>query len=172
MKTNRIIMLLLLASLASATAVAQTEQDFSGVPTISYCDLVKEPASYDQKVVRVKAVYVVGFEGSLFYDAVCGGGNTWVKFDPSFEKATKSNILKRFRRLADASPIRTRGGGINYPERMVEILAVGRFEGVKPTYKLGSRSYSSGFGHLNGYDFQFTVLSIEEVNAVPERKSQ
>src|SRR5689334_526217 len=111
-----------LVSLLSVTTVSQKRQRLAHLPTITYCQLVKNAASNDKKLVRVRGVYVVGFEGSLFDDATCDDGGTWVEFDPSFEAITKAKTLKAFRRLADASPVKTPGGGTDYPERRVEMI--------------------------------------------------
>ncbi len=166
MKGNRAIYATILIVLyLSLNAVAQTKQDVSNAPVVDYCDLIREPALYDQKLIRVRTFYMVGFEASLFNKLDCRGKDVWVRFDSSFEKRTKSKILKKFNRLTDTSPNKKSDSG--YQTRMIEVLAVGRFEGVKPTVKIGNVTRSRGFGHLGAYDFQFTVFAIEEVNSLP-----
>jgi hypothetical protein len=46
------------------------------IPTISYCDLVREPARYQDTLVRVNAQYRTGFEVSYLYDLACVKGKT------------------------------------------------------------------------------------------------
>jgi hypothetical protein len=167
-KPKPLIAALFFILLASAQTFAQKKSEAVDAPTVAYCDVVHDPASFDGRIVRVRAVYFVGFEGSLFRDKNCDSNPSWVKFDPAFEKATNSKVRKRFRRMADASPVKTRDGGISHPVKSVEVLVVALFEGVKPTYKLGNRNLSTGFGHLNAFDYQFIVLSIEEAKAVTE----
>ena len=167
--SNKIfIAILSLLTMAAQDAKAQILKRPQDIPTIAYCDLVRDPTSYNQKIVRVKVTYIVGFEGSIMYDLACGRKDTWVRFEPTSETATNQKVLKKFRRLADASPERTRGSGINYPVRRVEVVWVGRFQGIKPAQRVGERTYSSGFGHLNGFDYQFNVQRIEGVRAIPK----
>ena len=144
-----------------------TNQVRGEAPTVAYCDLVTNAASYDQKLVRVKVTYIVGFEASVMYDLACRTKDAWVDFDPVVEPSTDRKIMKRFRKLANAKPEITRGGGINYVERRVEVVWVGRFRGIKPTQTIGNRSYSFGFGHLNAFDYQFDVQRIGSVRTVP-----
>src|SRR6266700_754323 len=92
----------------------QSRNSSDQLPTLTYCDLVHEPLTYDKKEVRVRAVYLDGFEASIFYDPECATKGTWVKFDIAAETATDKKVWKKFRRFADASPVRTHGGGINY----------------------------------------------------------
>jgi hypothetical protein len=167
MKVKRILPAALLLIVAGLTCEAQETKIAEGIPTVAYCDLIREPAMYDQKVVRVKVTYIVGFEASVMYDLACGRKDTWVEFDPASETSTNPKVLKRFRRMANAQAERTRGGGINYPTRRVEVVWVGRFQGIKRTQTFGGQSRSFGFGHLNGFDYQFNVQRIEEVKAVP-----
>lgn len=167
MRNKRIIVAVMLLTAMCLSTKAQERKVSEEVPTISYCDLVREPSLNDQKIVRVKVTYIVGFEGSIMYDLSCGREDSWVKFDPVVETSSDSKVLKRFWRLANAKPERTHGGGINYPIRRVEVVWVGRFEGIKPTQKIGERTFSFGFGHLNAFDYQFNVQRIEQVNSVP-----
>ena len=144
---------------------SQTNSTFADVPTLNYCDIVRNAATYDKKTVRVKAVYFSAFEGSLFLDSACESQSSWVKFSPLlFEK--KSKVFKKFLRLSDASAKKNSSGGITYPERKVSVLVVAIFEGIKPTYKIGKLELSSGFGHMDSFDYQFTVLSVEAVKDV------
>jgi hypothetical protein len=168
-KKNSLTVALILVASVSVLPITRAKTALADVPTIAYCDLVREAELNDKKLVRVRAVYIVGFEGSLFFDPACEGKEAWVQFDPSYEKSTKSKLLKRFRNLSNASPVKTAGGGINFPTKRVEILAVGTFDGIRPTQKLGSITLHTGFGHMNSYDYQFTVLRIEDVKPVTEK---
>jgi hypothetical protein len=38
---------------------------------VSFCELIKSPEKFEQKLVRVKAVYRYGFEWSEFYSLNC-----------------------------------------------------------------------------------------------------
>ena len=149
---------------------AQTGQRAFDVPTVAYCDLVKDAASYDQKIIRVRAVYFGGFESSVFYDGACRGRETWVNFDPAYQKSTEPKILDTYFRIVKAS-LDENSEGV-YPRWWVEILVVGRFEGVKRTHEYEGKTYTSGFGHLDEFDYQLTILSIEDAKAVPKKASK
>jgi hypothetical protein len=163
--------LVLILLVVASSSLAQQRPELVKATDVDFCDLIHRPADYDQKVLRVKTLYIVGFEGSIFNKQDCGIGDIWVKFDAGYEKATDRKILQKFNKLTDTRPEKTAGGGTNWPTRMVEVVVVGRFDGVKRTHKLGTSTRSQGFGHLGAFDSQFTVLAIEAVTAVPKPKS-
>src|SRR5215813_14938865 len=66
--------------------------DTSGIPTITYCQLISNPKLYDEKVIRLHAYYRAGFESSYLYGVDCdkdkspaeqelGQAETWLDFD-------------------------------------------------------------------------------------------
>ena len=55
--------LILVAGHSSAQSTLSSS--YAQVLAVPYCDLVRNAASYDKKKIRVRAVYVAGFEGSL-----------------------------------------------------------------------------------------------------------
>lgn len=137
---------------------AQTKKETDDVPTVAYCDLIREPARYDRKTVRVKVTYMNGFEISAMYNTGCDRKDTWVEFDSFYENATNPKMLKKFRKLAFSKSI--------FKERRVEVTWVGQFQGLKRTQQLYNETVSFGFGHLGGYDYQFNVLRVEDVDIV------
>lgn len=104
MRRKQVIVISFLLAAMSQFVRGQEMKTPEDIPTVEYCDLVREPTSYDQKIVRVKVTYVVGFEASIMYDLTCGRRNTWVRFEPMSETATSRSVLQKFRRLADATP--------------------------------------------------------------------
>lgn len=170
MRTVKTTSAALLILLFAFIATGQAKLDLSSATTVDFCDLVHRAAEYDQKLIRVRTFYIAGFEASLFRKLDCNDKDVWVEFDPSVRNNTKGKVLKTFNRLTDTARVRTPDGGVDWPTRMVEVLAVGRFAGARRTYKIGNRTRTQGYGHLNGFDFQFTVLSIEEVKALPLSK--
>jgi hypothetical protein len=160
-----------LVLLAAVNVAGQTRADLSVAATVDFCDLVRHAQDYDQKIIRVKTFYIVGFEGSIFNKLDCHDKDVWVEFDPSVKMNTNSKVLKRFKRLANAAPVKTHGGGIDWPTRMVEVVAVGRFDGMRRKRKVANITLNEGYGHLGGFDLQFTVLAIEDVKALPTPKT-
>ena len=75
----------------------------SPIPTVEFCDLVRNAANYDGKPVRLRAAYFSAFEISGLGGPAGGpsclfGDKTmvWVDFDSSVESVSKPEIYKRF----------------------------------------------------------------------------
>ena len=150
-------------ALACLTVAGQEQKQPQEILSVAYCDLVREPTFYDNKVVRVTANYLAAFEGSIMSDSACDRKDTWVRFDAKIKDATPRKIWKKFDRLTDTSP-EYKNGGVNYPSRQVKVTWVGLFLGVKRAQKIGNLTLPLGYGHLNGFDFQFVVQKVEEVS--------
>jgi hypothetical protein len=140
------------------------------VPTVAYCDLIKDTATYDQKIIRVRAVYFKGFESSVFYDDACRGQETWVNFDPAYQESTEPKSWTSI--SASLKPPSTKiprgfttGGGSKF-------LRSADSRGLKRTHEFDGKTYTSGFGHLDEYDYQLTILSIEDAKAVPKKAAK
>ena len=119
------------------------------VPTVTYCDLTSRPEYYDQKVVRVRAIFDNSCEKSYLYDLVCKIGEppktaesmpaeTWVDFDASFNLKGDSEEARKNRSIF--------GFG------RVDITAIGRFQTSHGPVR---------FGHLGSCQHQFVIMSIE-----------
>jgi hypothetical protein len=163
---TRLTLPVLIFILSISTAVlAQSKRRPDDIETVSFCDLINNAERYDKKVVRVRAIYAVGLETSRVYIPGCDKA-TWAEVDSGVKKASDSKALKNFRRLTKGRTVRSKGV-VTYPmPRRVEILAVGRFDGVKPTYHVGPMTLRPGFGHMDAFDYQFTILKLEEANPV------
>jgi len=163
-----IILLLAVSSFTQSSASPPKGE----IPTVNYCDLIHNAASYDKKVIRVRALYVVGFEAAYLYDPVCTGESgsddrAWVEYSDSFESSSNPKVAKQFHNLLKSSKSNKYGLG------RVEVLFVGKFDGVRQTSELKIKDgktfkFSVGYGHMNGYDYQITVDAIEEVKSVPK----
>jgi hypothetical protein len=140
------------------------------VPTVSYCDLLRDPPKYDKKTVRLKVLYTRGFEISALGDPECDSQkSTWVEFDPAFRQCTKTNIQREFDKVF--YPPRKKQKGVMErpgPERG-ELMMVGEFNGPKPGIPIGpeGKRVLTGYGHLGGFDYQFIIKCIEQVRPVP-----
>jgi len=140
------------------------------VPTVDYCELLREPAAYDKKVVRAKALYVAGFEVSAFEHPSCDEErSTWVEFDRSESSCTDKKVRKAFDAIFN--PPRKRKKGVYEipgPAR-AEMVVVGRFEGPRLGIPIGpeGRRVLTGHGHMNAYKYKFVVQCVEQVKAAP-----
>ena len=165
-----------LIALAILLLAAPQERELSAshaqaeVSTVDYCALLREPAAYDKKVVRVKALYVAGFEVSAFEQPSCDEKrSTWVEFDRSESSCTDKKVRKAFDAIFN--PPRKRKKGVYEipgPTR-AEMVVVGSFEGPRPGIPIGpeGRRVLTEYGHLNAYKYKFVAQCVEQVKAAP-----
>ena len=111
--------------------------------TVAYCDLIRSPELYDQKTIRVKAIYRYGNEWSELYCGDCVKDHqTWVDFDDSFETHTEANVAKKL-------------GDNGFRGRTVSVVMIGTFH-----------SSGGGYGHMGAYRFQLLVSSVEQAEII------
>src|SRR2546425_10517689 len=64
------------------------------IPTIDFCDLVRDPEKFDNQIVRTRALITTGFEQSTLNLPACDSLDTWAEFDRSYDpKAPESKRL-------------------------------------------------------------------------------
>lgn len=160
-KSPRIIFgLVLLLCLACCSVREPTVRDIEGPPTmksvvenapaIAFCELVRSAERYDSLVVRTNAVFYVDRENETLYDPDCDTEDThaWVDFDPSYIHSD-NNLKQTLIELIRPKP--------NMPERRARVFIVGRLAGPK----------NGPYGHLNGYQFNFSIIRLEKAEAFP-----
>jgi hypothetical protein len=125
----------LLAVLACAIGVAQVrEQPMSR----SFCELVRDPAMYDGKLVKVRATYRYGFEWQELYCLGClDRGKAWSEFAHELDRGSR-RALRRAPKYAG----------------VVNVTVTGVFKG------------EGHFGHLNGYRYMVVMSKIEDLRIV------
>ena len=115
--------LLILVGLFASSILNVTGQERKSLPaeilTVNYCDLVRAPALYDNKLIRVTVDYLVAFEGSIMNAAECNGKDTWVEFSPQVKTKTQRNVWRKFKRLTDTNP-QSKNGRIDHPSRQIK----------------------------------------------------
>jgi len=85
-------MYLLLISLMLAPAPAR-------IPTVDFCDVLAERQLYDDKIIRVRAVFTRGGEDWVaIYCPSCSTDQNLLKpsFDDSFDRLTDPKVRRRF----------------------------------------------------------------------------
>lgn len=129
------------------------------VPTVGFCDLVGGPEKYDNEIVRTRAIIYYGFEASLLYLPTCNKLDTWAAYDPSYDgKAKESKKLYK---------ILTKGRDNDY--QIADVIIVGRFIGKKQmAFKIKDKTYYMGYGHMNIFPYQFTIMRVESAKAGPD----
>jgi hypothetical protein len=122
------------------------------VATVSYCELIKHPKRFHNRVVRINAVFERGFEkSSLSDDEGCSKGrpgyaqsDTWVSLDKSFVMDGESDEAKNNRNVS--------GFGKWW------LTAVGRFRRAEGPQR---------FGHLGCCKYEFALIKIENSEKLP-----
>ena len=120
--------------------------DLSKVPTVTYCELTRNAADHDRKIVRVRGIYFNGFERMLFYDEHCVNGEpptapkdipaeTWIQWDDDYRLQDVSEQAKQYRAIKSG-------------ERK-DVTVVGKFYGTRDINNTGSGKY------------QLRIMSVE-----------
>jgi hypothetical protein len=142
----RIFLTALFVALSTVAIWAHAGQggkaDDQDVPKVTYCELIKHPEKFDDKVVEVTAIYGNGFEKSYLYDKdLCKKGmdqpQTWVAYDKSFVMEGDSEEAKT------NSAISAFG--------VWEVTAIGRFKRAREPGR---------FGHMGCCLYQFNFMKI------------
>ena len=131
--------------------------DLSKIPTISYCDLIKNARNYDKKIVRVRAIHFSSFEQIYIYDNRCEIGQppsapekvpaeTWAQWDKSFDSKGNSPEAKLNQKL--------NGFGRK------DVTIVGIFYS---TNEQNDPNAPSLFGHMNCCRYQLSIMRVEAV---------
>jgi hypothetical protein len=133
--------------------------DSSKIPTVTYCDLIKNAAGYDRKIVRVRAIYFNAFERSYLYDERCEidqpptapeivPAETWAEWDKSL--VTKGD--------SDQAKLNLQLNGFGRKD----VTVIGRFNS---TNAQGDANAPNLFGHMNCCRFQFQIMRLEKLVA-------
>ena len=123
--------------------------ELSKIPTVTYCELIKNSADYDRKIVRVRGVYFNGFERMFFYDEHCVKGEppqapekipaeTWIEWDRDYALKDDSDEAKQYRAVKSG-------------ERK-DVTVIGKFYGTRDINNTGSGKH------------QFRIMRVEKVS--------
>ena len=127
------------------------------IPTVTYCELIKNSTNYDKKVVRVRGIYFTAFEKMYLYDETCETdksptapekvpAETWAEWDKSFVSKGDSEEAKLNRQL--------NGFGRK------DVTVIGKFYA---TNEQNDANAPNRFGHMNCCRFQFSILRLEKI---------
>src|SRR5712691_6371889 len=66
-------------------------------PSVSFCELIRDPERYDKKIVRTQALFGRNMENGYLYDPACTSqdASVWVEFDPAYEYSDEA-VKKKF----------------------------------------------------------------------------
>jgi hypothetical protein len=159
---------LLLLSLLLLPSQAKAIEEES-VPTVTLCDLAREPQKYAGRTVRLKAEYGASLHGSAFFDKTCPtvvlGGRTWSNTAcPGGADAPTAKVDMELLRWAEELYVRRVAAG-KVPT--VEVVVVGQVilpvDASKAVQMAGGRAGGAGFCHMGASPFQMMVRKIESV---------
>jgi hypothetical protein len=131
-------------ALVDAAAFGQTAD--APIKT-TLCDIVKDPERFNGKIVQIRATAMTGFEERLLIDDTCSA-RIW------FEDSMPVRRDKQHERMETY---------LRNPPHAVIVMVTGRFDHVG----WFTRITGHGFGHLNGWNSQFVLQSVRDVEAKP-----
>lgn len=161
--------------LSILTGIASAKDQPKIVPTsTSVCEVTINPASFDGKIVSLRATVVSGFEVFAIRAPEGDRGRVWLDYSEGGPVAStslavrrssrdpvilfKDSNFKRFQLLLKAEM---------YP-RTRESMCMGcnRYE-VSATMvgRIDYAGQQAGYGHMNGYRVQFELVSVSDVTA-------
>ena len=121
---------------------------------IGVCDLLKEPETYERKLVRLKGILCDCSEDGRLYSSKCADGKKiWVQGE--FGTCKNADRIDKFRSASK-----------NDGERMwgswhFGVIAEGRLTGSK-----------GGYGHMNGYDYLFEIDCFQHAERLDEKSNK
>jgi len=114
----------------------------SGLPELSFCQLVAKPEEYEGKIIRVRGIYSFGIHGAVIGDRSCSSveTQTWVSLTPAmWDEVTRA--------MENAYEMTNVTGSL-------DMIAVGRFERNKPS--------QSSDTWADRVPFKFELMRIEK----------
>src|SRR5690349_15540058 len=126
-KLAAIVCLLMLGS-AILSRPSNADRSDQEIATVALCDLLSNPKLYEQKEVRVKAIYRVGYEWQELYCMDCWGteNRVWLDFGDDFESCTKKDVRRK----------------LESTEGTYSVTLIGKLSGSQ-----------GGYGHMGAYRF-------------------
>jgi len=138
MKSFKILLLILFVIATFSISVFNQNVKSENIINVEFCDLLKNPNEYEDKLVRVSAIYSFSFEASVLYCPNCEkDGKAW--FDCS--KDAESCISKKFK-----NKFREKHYGTG---KTLKVTVVGKF------------NTGGGFGHFGVFPNQFLTQTVE-----------
>jgi hypothetical protein len=122
----------------------QQPAEATSIPDISYCEIVGNPKLYAGKTVRVKATYEWGFEWQFLYNRECINRDHRAWVETVNEDELCAVTRKNFKKLKDK-----------------------RFTNKADVVVVGTLYDKGGYGHLNGYKYQFVISCLESAKQIP-----
>lgn len=131
----------------------RTSAQYQDIPTVNYCEIIKNPQNYNGKIVKIFAEQRSGFEFSGLGSQDCANdyGQIWAeweKYESCGDEKTARLLVNRYKGIEN-----------NY----LEGIFVGKF--------FVKEKGISGFGHMNAKPFQISISCVENATLLPKKDS-
>jgi hypothetical protein len=139
----RVFLFAIAADCASQGQVAspakRPDVDLGGAQTITYCEILSHPETFNNKTIRVRALYETDFESAALTAPSCNAlvPMTWVEFEESWESRTRW--------------------------RLRHALANQKWRVQRDVVFIGVFKTDGHYGHMDMYPFLFKVYKVEAV---------
>ena len=146
-----ILLMFLLAHTKTTPVVAYAEPqsaDSHVIPTVLFCDLVRNPNLYNNKIVRLRAMYQTTVETDVLFHPDCSERENLMK--PQLE-CDKEKSCDQMRETISNNLV----GGLS--NMQAELLMIGKFKGPAEAGKCFGSPIVKGC-----LRFEFSITQIEE----------
>lgn len=163
-----------LGVIVMAWSCATVGQNHTKVPATTLCSVFKQPAMYDGKMVRVRAVYSGSFEGAYLFDGRCRKA-VWFTTPEGNRNVAAVLIHNPYPKIEDVKFALVKDAQyekfVTYslqPEYKVTGTFSGRIDHCKH-FRLDPNGFGNGFGQMGQSEFQFIMQSVSNVVAEKAR---
>ena len=133
---------------------AQTK---TSIPTVAFCELTSHPEKYLNKLVRTEASYIVWWESWYLYGDQCIDDDHKISSSSHCagdDKECQSKFELEWKKLEPFMRSQKSSDAMR-----VKAVFTGRLEGP------------GRYGHLDGFKYEFRIVSVGKVKAIPDRVS-
>jgi hypothetical protein len=158
--SGKTLLVLLISLVCCASLFGQTRKRSNPqgtvyrVPTVDFCDLTIHPERYTEKLVRVKASLVSWWESSYLYNVRCETAEK--KIHNALNCSGDEDCQRLGKEVYGYINPRERADSHGYASRAY-VTIIGRLIGPS----------EAGFGHLNGFKFEFRIRKVEAASPMP-----
>lgn len=149
--------LLMTAIVVMTIATQGQNRTISRIPTVAFCELTSHPEKYVNKLVRTEANYIVWWESSYLYGDRCIDDDHKISNSSDCAEDDQECENKFGIEWKKLEPfMRSKKGS---DTQRVKAVFTGRLEGP------------GRYGHLDGFQYEFRIVSIGKVKAIPDSVS-
>ena len=155
--TTRLLVPAVILTCSIAGNSQQGKQNAPKIPTVGYCELASHPEKYIGKLVRTEASYIVWWESSYLYSRSCLDSDHKIHNSMDCDAEDQECRERFFSEWKKLDPYMR-----SQPDsdvQRVKAVFIGRLVGP------------NGYGHLNGFRYEFRIKAVERASAIPKKVS-